>query len=62
MAMYQDLKVIKNQLRSLKDIRRLCEDNEVCIAIDSKIHTLETVINSVVIEEYNPLSTRFDNW
>lgn len=62
MAMYQDLNIMKKQLRLLKDIRSLCENNKVCMVLDSEIRTLEMFINSIVIEEYNPLSTRFDIW
>ncbi|GEM_PF-4070517 len=30
--------------------------------LNQKIRTLEKLLDSIVIEEYNPLSTRFDNW
>ncbi|CAM8162541.1 Uncharacterised protein [Klebsiella pneumoniae] len=30
--------------------------------LDNKIRVLEKLLDDIVMEEYNPLSTRFDNW
>ncbi|HIC0446260.1 TPA: hypothetical protein ACWZSZ_002409 [Escherichia coli] len=55
-------KFILNELCSLRGIRSFCEDDRECMILNQKIRTLEKLLDTIVIEEYNPLSTRFDNW
>lgn len=57
-----DKQFIRNKLRSLRVIRSSCVDDRACMILDNKIRTLEKLLDTIVIEEYNPLSTRFDNW
>ncbi|CNJ35757.1 Uncharacterised protein [Yersinia rohdei] len=46
MAQYQDFNCFKNQLRDLRHIRSLCENNGVCCKhIDSTISALEETLN-----------------
>ena len=63
MANLKTKKSIRRQLRLLRNLREYClDDREVVKFLSNEIRVLEKLLDDIVMEEYNPLSTRFDNW
>ena len=54
---------IRRQLRWLRNLREYClDDREIVRFLSNEIRVLEKLLDDIVMEEYNPLSTRFDKW
>ncbi|HCQ8675796.1 hypothetical protein M4B69_24235 [Klebsiella pneumoniae] len=52
---------IRRQLRWLRNLREYClDDREIVRFLSNEIRLLEKLLDDIVMEEYNPLSTRFD--
>ncbi|EFK3693437.1 hypothetical protein AB8T65_27290 [Klebsiella pneumoniae] len=52
---------IRRQLRWLRNLREYClDDREIVRFLSNEIRVLEKLLDDIVMEEYNPLSTRFD--
>ncbi|MCM6016730.1 hypothetical protein M4B32_24495 [Klebsiella pneumoniae] len=63
MASIKTKESIRRQLRLLRDLREYClDDRELVKFLSNVIHVLEKLLDDIVMEEYNPLSTRFDKW
>lgn len=63
MANLKTKKSIRRQLRLLRNLREYClDDREVLKFLSNEIRVLEKLLDDIVMEEYNPLSTRFDKW
>lgn len=62
MANFKNENFIREHLRLLRDFRSCCVDDRELMILDNKIRVLEKLLDDIVMEEYNPLSTRFDNW
>lgn len=63
MANLKTKKSIRRQLRLLRNLREHClDDREVVKFLSNEIRVLEKLLDDIVMEEYNPLSTRFDKW
>lgn len=63
MANLKTKKSIRRQLRLLRNLREYClDDREVVKFLSNEIRVLEKLLDDIVMEEYNPLSTRFDKW
>lgn len=54
---------IRRQLRWLRNLREYClDDREIVRFLSNEIRVLEKLLYDIVMEEYNPLTTRFDKW
>ncbi|MFT2885936.1 hypothetical protein [Escherichia coli] len=63
MANLKTKKSIRRQLRLLRNLREYClDDREVVKFLSNEIRVLEKLLDDIAMEEYNPLSTRFDKW
>ncbi|AZJ07662.1 TPA: hypothetical protein ACUB60_005483 [Klebsiella variicola] len=62
MANFKSKNFIRRELRLLRGLRSCCVDDRELMILDNKIRVLEKLLDDIVMEEYNPLSTRFDNW
>ncbi|MCS5939888.1 hypothetical protein [Klebsiella variicola] len=63
MANHKTKKSIRRQLRLLRNLREYClDDREVVKFLSNEIRVLEKLLDDIAMEEYNPLSTRFDKW
>ncbi|HDK9866471.1 TPA: hypothetical protein PVS98_005656 [Klebsiella pneumoniae] len=52
---------IRRQLRWLRNLREYClDDREIVRFLSNEVRVLEKLLDDIVMEEYNPLSTRFD--
>ena len=62
MANFKSKNFIRRKLRLLRGLSSCCVADRELMILDNKIRVLEKLLDDIVMEEYNPLSTRFDNW